>query len=108
MGYEPQKFGFDLRPVSSFQGTAMKSVLYSTQTDPESVCKILAAVRGMANLAGDSHISLRISISEEECARCGRVSEMFIEPAGVCTTCWTILVLNRALASLKDPFLPES
>jgi hypothetical protein len=29
---------------------------------------------------------------------------MFIEPAGVCTVCWSILGLNGAMAWLKKPF----
>lgn len=82
----------------------MKSVLYTTQTDPESVLAILAAVRCMANMIGDTQISLRIALSAEECARCRRVSEMFVEPAAVCTVCWSILVLNAAVGWLKEPF----
>ncbi len=59
----------------------------------------------MATLIGDPHISLRIALSSTECARCGYISEMFVEPAGVCTVCWSILVLNAAVASLNKPFV---
>jgi hypothetical protein len=86
----------------------MKSVLYTTQTDPESVLAILAAVRCMANMIGDTQISLRIALSAEECARCRRVSEIFVEPAGICVACWSILVLNAAVGRLKEGLLTRS
>lgn len=81
----------------------MNSILYRTQVDSETVVAILAAVRCMARLNGDCHVSLRISLLGEECTRCKCVSEMFMEPAHVCTVCWSILVLNAAVQSLKDP-----
>jgi hypothetical protein len=37
----------------------------------------------------------------EECTRCRCISEMFIEPVHVCTVCWSTLVLNAAVESLK-------
>jgi hypothetical protein len=61
-------------------------------------------VRCMANLTGDSHVSLRISLLGEECSRCRGVSETFVEPCDVCTTCWSILVLNDAVKDLKKAF----
>jgi hypothetical protein len=81
----------------------MKSILNTTQYDPGSVCAILAAVRFMATLNRDSEISLRIALSGEKCERCQRVCEMFIEPPGVCTICWSILVLDTAVRQLKKP-----
>jgi hypothetical protein len=75
----------------------MKSLLYTTRSDPESISATLAAVRCMASLTGHSEISLRIALSGEECSRCRGVSEMFIEPGGVCTVCWSILVLSEAI-----------
>jgi hypothetical protein len=83
-------------------------VLNTTQADPQSVLAILAAVRCMATLTGDSYVSLRISLSGEECKRCRRVSELFVEPIGVCTVCWSILVLNAAVGWLKEPFKTSS
>jgi hypothetical protein len=82
----------------------MKSILCTTQSDPDSVCAMLAAVRCMATLNGDSEISLRIALSGEKCERCQRVCEMFIEPAGVCTICWSILVLYTTVRHLRKPF----
>lgn len=82
----------------------MKSILYTTQSDPETVCAMLAAVRCMAKLSGDLEISLRIALSSETCKRCQRVCEMFVEPTGVCTICWSILILNTAVEQLKKSF----
>jgi hypothetical protein len=79
-------------------------MLYTTQSDPETVCAMLAAVRCMARLSGDLEISLRIALSGEKCERCRRVCEMFVEPAGVCTICWSILILNTAVQQLKESF----
>jgi hypothetical protein len=73
-----------------------------TYIDSESVCQILAAVRSMAGLTGTTDVSLRVSLSGEECSRCRRVSETFIEPARVCTTCWTVLVLNGVVDCLRE------
>jgi hypothetical protein len=56
----------------------------------------------MAGLTGDLDVSLRISLMGEECARCRSVSQTFIEPAGVCSACWSILVLNAAVGRLKE------
>ena len=62
---------------------------------------MLAAVRCMAILVGDTQISLRIAVMDEECARCLRVSKMFIEPARVCPVCWSILAMNSKLDGLS-------
>jgi hypothetical protein len=75
----------------------MRSFLNTTRSDPESIWAVLAAVRCMASLTGHSEISLRIALSSEECSQCRGVSETFIEPAGVCTVCWSILVLSEAI-----------
>ena len=58
----------------------------------------------MANLTGDSHVSLRVSLLAEECSQCHGVSETFVEPCGVCATCWSILVLNKAVNGIKKAF----
>jgi hypothetical protein len=79
----------------------MNSILNRTQVDFESVGVVLAAVRCMARLNGDCNISLRIALIGEECIRCRCISEMFIEPVRVCTVCWSTLVLNAAVESLK-------
>jgi hypothetical protein len=62
---------------------------------------MFAAVRSMATLTGDFHISLRIALSGEECRQCHCECEMFVEPVDVCTVCWSILVLNTSVRSLK-------
>jgi hypothetical protein len=82
---------------------AMKSALYATKSDPQSICLMLAVVRAVANITGDSEISLRIALFGEKCDRCQRVCDMFIEPAGVCTVCWSILILGNASNQLKKP-----
>jgi hypothetical protein len=83
---------------------AMKSLLFRTQIDPESVGALLAAVRCLAKLTGDTEISLRIALSGEKCERCECLCETFIEPAGVCTICWSILILSNAVEQLTKPF----
>jgi hypothetical protein len=96
-------FDFE-RPLFSghrFARGAMNSILNRTQVDSETVGVILAAVRCMARLSGDCHISLRIALMGEECTRCRCISEMFIEPVHVCTVCWSTLIVNAAVASLK-------
>jgi hypothetical protein len=82
----------------------MNSILYGTQVDSKTVGAVLTAVRCMAMLNGDCHVSLRIALLGEKCMRCECVSEMFMEPAHICTVCWSILVLNAAVESLKDAF----
>jgi hypothetical protein len=79
----------------------MKSASGTTLIDPESVCAILTAVRCAASLTGDFSVSLRISLLAEECVRCRGVSQTFIEPAHVCTACWSILALNAAVDGLE-------
>ena len=75
----------------------MKSLLDTTRSDAESISAILAVVRCMASFTGDSELSLRIPLSSEECSHCHGISETFIEPPGVCTVCWSILVLSEAI-----------
>jgi len=82
----------------------MKSILSTSQTDPEWLSAMLAALRCMARLHGDSELSLRIALSGEKCERCQRVSEALIEPPGVCVICWSILILNKAVKQLNKPF----
>jgi len=62
---------------------------------------MLAAVRCMAILVGDTQTSLRIAVMDEDCATCRRAFNMFIEPAGVCPVCWSILVLNSKFDCLS-------
>ena len=78
-------------------------LVYTAKLDPESGCAILAAVRAMAGIIGCSQISMRIALEAEECKGCRVVSETFIEPAGVCTACWSILALHGAVAAPKFP-----
>jgi hypothetical protein len=82
----------------------MNSILYRTHVDSETVGAVLGVVRCMAMLNGDCNISLRIALLGEKCTRCECISELFMEPAHVCTVCWSILVLNAAVDSFNDAF----
>ena len=47
----------------------------------------------MAKLSGTA-VSLRVAMAVESCPRCSRPSDLFIEPDGFCTVCWSILTLH--------------
>jgi hypothetical protein len=79
----------------------MSSILYDTHVDPDSVAAVIAAIRCIGFLTPNSHMTLRIAFSGEECMRCRSVSEMFLEPAHLCAVCWTVLRLNEIVMSLN-------
>jgi hypothetical protein len=56
------------------------------------------------NLEWGFRNQLAIALSGEKCERCQRVCEMFIEPAGVCTICWSILVLYTTVRQFRKLF----
>jgi hypothetical protein len=86
----------------------MSTISQATEVDPQTVCTMLAAVRAMARITGHPEISLRIALSAAQCPRCKGFSEMFIEPAEICTVCWSVLILHaicdatKVLASLRS------
>jgi hypothetical protein len=94
---------FSVRLSLAMLSQGMNPIFYGRQTDPQSVCATLVAVRCMASLTGESNISLRIARAGERFPRCRGVSDMLIEPVGVCTVCWSILALNGAIEWLKEP-----
>jgi hypothetical protein len=63
--------------------------------------EVLAAVRCLARMTENPDISLRISLFGEQCPRCRRMADTFIEPAGVCTACWTSFVINDVVDTLS-------